>query len=151
MIIDSSKNNYSIQEICAITGVKSYVLRFWESEFDIISPSINDEGEKVYSRFDLSAIVTIKILLFDEKYSIERARSEVDKRIKDANNLSPVEEKIEVVEEMIPSAVPAVPAVPVEISNNNNNDIIMTDKEIQKLVLAKAKLTSLIGLADSIL
>ncbi len=150
MIIDSSKNNYSIQEICAITGVKSYVLRFWESEFDIISPSINDEGEKVYSRFDLSAIVTIKILLFDEKYSIERARSEVDKRIKDANNLSPVEEKIEVVEEMIPSAVPAVPAVPVEISNNNN-DIIMTDKEIQKLVLAKAKLTSLIGLADSIL
>ena len=32
------KSTYKFNEVTSITGVKPYVLRFWESEFDIIKP-----------------------------------------------------------------------------------------------------------------
>lgn len=29
-----NKSAFKLNEVCSITGVKPYVLRFWESEFD---------------------------------------------------------------------------------------------------------------------
>ncbi len=69
-----NKSNFKFQELTPITGVKPYVIRFWETEFDDISPVTSDSGQKLYARKDVEAILKIKKLLFDEKMSIPEAK-----------------------------------------------------------------------------
>ena len=74
-----NKSTFKINEVCALTGIKSYVLRFWETEFEEIAPIPSSSGQKLYELKDIEAILLIKKLLFDDKLSIEKAKSEVKK------------------------------------------------------------------------
>ena len=74
-----NQSSFKINEVCSLTGIKSYVLRFWESEFVEVKPIISSDGVKLYRQCDIEAILLIKKLLFDDKLSIERARSEMKK------------------------------------------------------------------------
>ena len=69
-----NKSNFKFQELTPITGVKPYVIRFWETEFPEISPVMSDSGQKLYARSDVEASLRIKQLLFDEKLSIPEAK-----------------------------------------------------------------------------
>lgn len=60
-----------------ITGIKPYVLRFWETEFEEIVPLTDEAGEKHYSRADVEMILHIKSLLFDKKLSITEAKGQL--------------------------------------------------------------------------
>ena len=71
---ESAKNQFKFNELTALADVKPYVLRFWESEFDQISPSVDSMGQKIYSSNDLEAIKSIKSLLFEEKLNIQEAK-----------------------------------------------------------------------------
>lgn len=77
----ATKGQFKFNEITSITGVKPYVLRFWESEFDQIQPQVNELGQKYYSQSDLDAISKIKKLLFDEKLSIPQAKGYLDREM----------------------------------------------------------------------
>jgi DNA-binding transcriptional MerR regulator len=68
------KSNFKFHELATITGVKPYVLRFWETEFPEINPVIDESGEKRYSRSDVESILRIKALLFERKMSIAEAQ-----------------------------------------------------------------------------
>ncbi len=70
-----TKNDYSFNEIASITEVKPYVLRFWEAEFSQISPQVLEDGKKVYSKNDIEKIHQIKKLLFEDKMTINQAKS----------------------------------------------------------------------------
>ena len=69
-----NKSNFKFQELTPITGVKPYVIRFWETEFSEIAPVSSDSGQKLYARKDVEAIFKIKKLLFDDKMSIPEAK-----------------------------------------------------------------------------
>jgi len=66
-----------MDEACGLTGVKPYVLRFWESEFDQISPITSSSGQKLFSYDDVEKILFIKRLLFQEKLTIEEAKAKI--------------------------------------------------------------------------
>lgn len=83
------KESYRFKEITSLTGVKPYVLRFWESEFTQIAPSKSENGEKVYSQNDLSCVETIRDLLFQDKLSIPQAKMYLDKETKNEQGFSP--------------------------------------------------------------
>ncbi|MBN2288355.1 MAG: MerR family transcriptional regulator [Candidatus Glassbacteria bacterium] len=68
------KEYYSISEVCRITGLKSHVLRYWESQFKILSPSKNRAGNRAYRKNDIQIVQLIKHLLYTEKYTIEGAQ-----------------------------------------------------------------------------
>ena len=68
------KSSFKFQELTPITGVKPYVIRFWETEFHEINPVESDSGQKIYSRQDVEFILKIKELLFDKKLSIPEAK-----------------------------------------------------------------------------
>ena len=68
------KSLFKQNEVCGLTGVKPYVLRFWEREFDEISPVSSENGEKLYEQKDIETIAFVKRLLFGEKMSIDEAR-----------------------------------------------------------------------------
>ena len=73
----SKKSLFKFDEVSNITGVKSYVLRFWEAEFSEIAPLVSSTGEKIYGERDIDAVLTIKRLMFDEKKTIEEAKLEI--------------------------------------------------------------------------
>lgn len=70
-----NKSNFKFQELTPITGVKPYVIRFWETEFPVISPVMSDSGQKLYARKDVEAILKIKKLLFEDKMTIPEAKA----------------------------------------------------------------------------
>jgi DNA-binding transcriptional MerR regulator len=71
----ADKIYYSISEVAETTGLKSYVLRFWEKEFPFLKPKKNRAGNRSYQQKDIDLINQIKHLLYDEGYTIEGARS----------------------------------------------------------------------------
>jgi DNA-binding transcriptional MerR regulator len=75
-----NKSNFKFQELTPITGVKPYVIRFWETEFVEIAPVNSDSGQKIYARKDVEAIFKIKKLLFDEKMTIAEAKLAIKNR-----------------------------------------------------------------------
>src|SRR3989338_8979045 len=76
---------FKIGEVASITRVKPHVLRYWESEFKIISPKKSLTKQRVYTRRDLELIIEIKRLLHKEKYTLEGAK----KKLKDFKSVSP--------------------------------------------------------------
>ncbi len=66
---------YSISEVADITGLKQYVLRYWETEFFELRPSKNRAGNRIYKEKDIRLIGKIKDLLYKNKYTIEGARN----------------------------------------------------------------------------
>ena len=71
------KAYYSIGEVCDLTGLKPHVLRYWETQFDILRPTKNRAGNRVYRPKDIELITLVKNLLYEQKYTIEGANQKL--------------------------------------------------------------------------
>lgn len=65
---------FRISEVAQLAGVEPYVLRFWESEFKMLSPQKNRGGWRVYRKKDVEKVLEIKRLLYEKGFTIEGAR-----------------------------------------------------------------------------
>ncbi len=77
---DIKKLYYSIGEVSKMVGLKSYVLRYWETEFKQLSPPKNRAGNRTYRKKDIDLILKIKDLLHGKKFTIEGARSVISEK-----------------------------------------------------------------------
>lgn len=68
---------YSIGEVSEITELKPYVLRYWETEFKTLNPPKNRAGNRTYRQKDIDMILEIKDLLYNRKFTIEGARTQL--------------------------------------------------------------------------
>ena len=68
---------YSIGDVSEITGLKQYVLRYWETEFPSLRPKKNRAGNRAYRQSDIDTVLRIKDLLYAQKYTIEGARKRI--------------------------------------------------------------------------
>ena len=66
---------FKIGEAAELVGVKQYVLRYWESEFEQLRPKKSKNGQRIYSRKDVETAIMIKKLLYEDRFSIEGARA----------------------------------------------------------------------------
>lgn len=66
---------YSISEVSKLTDLEQYILRYWETEFDQLTPSKNRAGNRIYTNKDIKLILEIKTLLREKKYTIEGAKN----------------------------------------------------------------------------
>ena len=74
---DIKKLYYSISEVSDITGLKQYVLRYWETEFSQLKPGKNRAGNRIYRSHDVDTIIEIKSLLYDRKFTIKGAQQDL--------------------------------------------------------------------------
>ncbi len=70
-----NKMAFKIGEAAEMVGVKQYVLRYWESEFEMLRPRKSKNNQRVYSRRDVETALMIKKLLYSDRFSIEGART----------------------------------------------------------------------------
>ena len=73
-IKEIKKLYYSIGDVSEITGLKQYVLRYWETEFNILKPGKNKAGNRIYKDKDIKVIRHIKTLLYEKKFTIKGAQ-----------------------------------------------------------------------------
>ena len=79
----AKKAYYSIGEVCDLTGLKPHVLRYWETQFDVLNPTKNRAGNRVFRPKEVELILLVKHLLYAEKYTIEGARKKLQEMRKE--------------------------------------------------------------------
>lgn len=65
---------FRIGEVAKLLGVRTSVLRFWETEFPTAVPAKSRANQRVYRRSEVETLFKIRQLLYVEKYSISGAR-----------------------------------------------------------------------------
>ena len=68
---------FKIGEVSNIVGVKPYVLRYWETEFDLLKPGKAPSRHRLYKKKDVELLLNIKRLLYTEGHTIEGARKKL--------------------------------------------------------------------------
>jgi DNA-binding transcriptional MerR regulator len=70
------KTYLKIGEVARLAGIKTSVLRYWETEFPTLNPEKSSSGQRLYSHQDVEMVLQIKQLLYHEKYTIEGVRKQ---------------------------------------------------------------------------
>jgi len=68
---------FKIGEVSQIARVEPYVLRYWESEFNMMRPTRSRARQRLYHRRDVELILEIKRLLYEEKFTISGAKNKL--------------------------------------------------------------------------
>lgn len=132
-----NKSVFTTDEVCALTGVKPYVLRFWENEFEEIAPILSSSGKKLFEHKDIEAIVTVKKLLFEEKMSMERAKVELGLKLHNSPAESVDFEADQDEESGDEVVLPSLPSEAVQYRRWEQEDI-------KKLTIAKERLKNIL-------
>ena len=120
---------YSISEVSKITDIEQYVLRYWETEFEQLTPQKNRAGNRIYTNKDIRLILYIKELLREKKYTIEGAKKILENYEQDKKTIVEIKEK-KIIEDIQP-----------HVENEKDNISMKEDlkeiKEFLKYILTK--------------
>ncbi len=75
---------YKIGEVCEIVGVPAHVLRYWETEFPMLTPPKSRGGQRTYRPADIELLLRIRKLLYDDGFTIAGARKRLGGRKRSA-------------------------------------------------------------------
>ncbi len=78
---------FKIGEVCDLVGVQAHVLRYWETEFPMLSPQKNRSGQRSYRRRDVEIALRVKELLYEELYTIAGAKKRLQNELRETNRL----------------------------------------------------------------
>jgi DNA-binding transcriptional MerR regulator len=76
------KQYYSIGEVSKWFRVNQSLIRYWETEFDILEPRKNSKGDRFFRPVDVKNLVLIHDLLRRRKFTIEGAKEFLKKNKK---------------------------------------------------------------------
>ncbi len=68
---------YKIGEVAKFTGIKTHVLRYWETEFKAIRPNKSRSNQRLYRKQDVELILRLKDLLYNQGFTIAGARKKL--------------------------------------------------------------------------
>lgn len=78
---------YKISDVCQLTGLEAYVVRFWETEFPMLHPKKSRGNQRIYIKKEIDLILEIKRLLYQEKLTIAGARKRLRQPAKKAERI----------------------------------------------------------------
>lgn len=76
------KQYYSIGEVATMFRENQSLIRYWETEFDILQPRKNRKGDRFFRPVDIKNLVMIYDLLRRRKFTIEGAKDYLKKNKK---------------------------------------------------------------------
>jgi DNA-binding transcriptional MerR regulator len=78
---------FKIGEVCDLVDVQAHVLRYWETEFPMLSPQKNRSGQRSYRRRDVEIALRIKELLYEDLYTIAGAKKKLQGEMRETSRL----------------------------------------------------------------
>lgn len=86
-----AKQYYGIGEVAAMFQVNASLLRYWETEFEILKPRKNKKGDRFFRPEDIKNLQLIHHLLREKKYTIEGAKDFLKKSKKSSLQFEAIE------------------------------------------------------------
>lgn len=100
---------FKIGEVCDIVDVQAHVLRYWETEFPMLSPQKNRSGQRSYRRRDVEIALRIKELLYEDLYTIAGAKKKLQGEMRETSRLKIVHSEPAEKETFIKEVKPSKP------------------------------------------
>jgi DNA-binding transcriptional MerR regulator len=85
---------YSIGEVAEMFNVAPSLIRFWESEFEIIQPKKNRKGNRQFTKEDIDNVRTIYHLVKEKGFTLQGAKEMLK------NDSQAVKDKMEVIDSL---------------------------------------------------
>lgn len=85
---------FSIGEVAEIFNVAPSLIRFWESEFDIIKPKKNRKGNRQFTKEDIDNVKTIFHLVKEKGFTLQGAKEML------RNDSQAVRDKMEMIDSL---------------------------------------------------
>ena len=73
------KKYFAIGEVAEMFDVAPSLIRFWESEFDIISPKKNRKGNRQFTKSDIENVLLIYHLVKEKGFTLQGAKEMLKK------------------------------------------------------------------------
>lgn len=106
------KMGFKIGEVADLLDVKQYVLRYWETEFDLLRPKKATNNQRFYTKVDVENAFLIRKLLHRDRFSLEGAKmalrelkTHVRKEVQKEKSLSTMAHKIETVHDRVEALI----------------------------------------------
>src|SRR3954470_9062656 len=74
---ETQKLYYSISEVSEMFELNASTLRFWEKEFDVLKPTKNKKGNRLFTKKDIDHIAHIVELVKQKGYTIQGAKEQI--------------------------------------------------------------------------
>lgn len=71
------KAYFRIGEVSKILSVEPYVIRYWETEFKTVRPVRTKAAQRLYRRKDVEELLTIRNLLYQQRFTISGAKKQL--------------------------------------------------------------------------
>lgn len=92
---ETEKLFYSIGEVADMFDVNTSLIRFWEKEFDIISPSKNKKGNRLFTKKDIENFKHIFHFVKEKGYTLQGAKDKLKGGLKESDQM-----KVEVIDKL---------------------------------------------------
>lgn len=79
------KRYYTIGEVAEKFNVNTSLIRFWETEFDILRPKKNKKGDRQFTQKDIDCVQTIYHLVKEKGYTLQGAKDIIKASSKEQN------------------------------------------------------------------
>tara|TARA_B100000959_G_C14964625_1_gene617216 strand:- start:47 stop:376 length:330 start_codon:yes stop_codon:yes gene_type:complete len=80
------KKYYSIGEVSDQLNLNTSLIRYWESEFDVLNPKKNKKGLRKYKDKDIETLKKIHSLLKNDGFTIEGAKKHFKSKVLNEEN-----------------------------------------------------------------
>lgn len=74
---ETTKLYYSISEVSEMFDLNASTLRFWEKEFEVLKPTKNKKGNRLFTQKDIDHIARIVDLVKNQGFTIQGAREQL--------------------------------------------------------------------------
>lgn len=120
---------FKIGEVCDLVGVQAHVLRYWETEFPMLSPQKNRSGQRSYRRRDVEIALRIKELLYEDLYTIAGAKKKLQAEMRDSSRLKIVHSENTKKESFIKEVKAPEPVEELEIGDFDDEELEIEEIE----------------------
>ncbi len=74
---------YSIGEVATMLEVNASLIRYWETQFDILKPRKNGKGDRFFTKDDIATLRLIYHLVRDKGYTLEGAKVQLKSKLEE--------------------------------------------------------------------
>lgn len=92
---ETEKLFYSIGEVADMFDVNTSLIRFWEKEFDVITPSKNKKGNRLFTKKDIENFKLIYHLVKEKGYTLQGAKDKLKTGVSESDQI-----KVDVVDRL---------------------------------------------------
>lgn len=77
-MLNDEKLYYSIGEVAKLFDISKSLIRYWESEFEILKPHKNGKGERKYTKKNIEQLSIIYHLVKNRGFTLKGAQGEIE-------------------------------------------------------------------------